>query len=183
MTVLPVWQVKMHSLEVFSLCLSILCERSSSSWSKQIHSLKCTDDVQHHIIAIMTSIMTKKKCQRGWKLMIPHQSWQNLCPYRSGKHFNCCVLCWWKWQSIWTTISHGCSHDTLTTIIVLIMFFRKPLVSVHYKGQTLKRLLDQRWAGHLVTEDISTILTEEERFKDPQSHSLLCAKCSLFISS
>lgn len=51
---------------------------------------------------------------------------------------------------------------------MLFNFFRKPTVSVHYKGDSLKRLLDQRWSGHLATvsvilknmEDISAVLSE-----------------------
>ncbi|CAM4659993.1 unnamed protein product [Leuciscus chuanchicus] len=53
---------------------------------------------------------------------------------------------------------------------LLYKFFRKPTISIHYKGQTLKRLLDQRWTGHLATvsiiidnfDDILTVLTEVE---------------------
>ncbi|CAL8278242.1 unnamed protein product [Arctogadus glacialis] len=49
-------------------------------------------------------------------------------------------------------------------------FIRKPTVAVLYKGETLKRLLDQRWTGHLATVkvvvksfyDIFTLLTEVE---------------------
>ncbi len=48
------------------------------------------------------------------------------------------------------------------------MFLRKSTISSHYKGGNLKRLLDQRWTGHLATvsvilknlEDISVVLSE-----------------------
>ena len=51
---------------------------------------------------------------------------------------------------------------------MLYNFFRKPTVAVYYKGNTLKRLLDQRWTGHLATvsvilknmEDITAVLSE-----------------------
>ena len=33
----------------------------------------------------------------------------------------------------------------------LYKFFRKPTVALHYNGEKLKRLLEQRWAGHLAT--------------------------------
>ncbi|KAK0144461.1 Zinc finger MYM-type protein 1 [Merluccius polli] len=47
-------------------------------------------------------------------------------------------------------------------------FFGKPTVAVHYKGDTLKRLLEQRWTGHLATvtvvlksfDDIFSLLSE-----------------------
>ncbi|CAL8349499.1 unnamed protein product [Boreogadus saida] len=53
---------------------------------------------------------------------------------------------------------------------MLYNFIRKPTLAVLYKGETLKRLLDQRWTGHLATvkvvvksfHDISTLLTEVE---------------------
>ncbi|KAJ4937910.1 hypothetical protein JOQ06_002539 [Pogonophryne albipinna] len=45
---------------------------------------------------------------------------------------------------------------------------KKPTVAVHYKGVHLKRLLEQRWTGHLATvsviiksfNDITSLLTE-----------------------
>ncbi|CAM4556543.1 unnamed protein product [Leuciscus chuanchicus] len=43
---------------------------------------------------------------------------------------------------------------------MLYNFLRKPTVSTHYKGDTLKRLLDQRWTGHLAT--VSVILKNLE---------------------
>lgn len=53
---------------------------------------------------------------------------------------------------------------------MLYNFIRKPTVAMLYKGETLKRLLDQRWTGHLATvkvvvksfHDIFTLLTEVE---------------------
>lgn len=38
----------------------------------------------------------------------------------------------------------------------LYKFCKKPTVAVHYKGVHLKRLLEQRWTGHLAT--VSVIL-------------------------
>ena len=32
----------------------------------------------------------------------------------------------------------------------LYIFFRKPTVALHYNGEKLKRLLEQKWTGHLV---------------------------------
>lgn len=57
---------------------------------------------------------------------------------------------------------------------MLYNFIRKPTVAILYKGDTLKRLLDQRWTGHLATvkvvvksfHDISTLLTEVENTRD-----------------
>lgn len=53
---------------------------------------------------------------------------------------------------------------------MLYNFIRKPTVTILYKGDTLKRLLDQRWTGHLAMvkvvvksfHNISTLLTEVE---------------------
>lgn len=50
----------------------------------------------------------------------------------------------------------------------LYKFIKKPTVAVHYKGDTLKRLLEQRWTGHLATvtvvlksfDDIFSLLSE-----------------------
>jgi len=42
----------------------------------------------------------------------------------------------------------------------LYNFFRKPTVSLHYNGEKLKRLLEQRWTGHLAT--VTTILRSFE---------------------
>ncbi|KAG9282357.1 zinc finger MYM-type protein 1-like [Astyanax mexicanus] len=49
-------------------------------------------------------------------------------------------------------------------------FFRKPSVAAQYKGERLKRLLDQRWTGHFATvsaiiasyQDITSFLSEIE---------------------
>ena len=32
-----------------------------------------------------------------------------------------------------------------------LRFFRKPAVALHYNGEKLKRLLEQRWTGYLAT--------------------------------
>uniref|UniRef100_A0A8C9YYB0 TTF-type domain-containing protein n=1 Tax=Sander lucioperca TaxID=283035 RepID=A0A8C9YYB0_SANLU len=58
--------------------------------------------------------------------------------------------------------------DFFTMCNMLYKFCRKPTVSLLYKGQTLKRLLDQRWTGHLGTvsvilrsfDDLATLLRE-----------------------
>ena len=58
--------------------------------------------------------------------------------------------------------------DFFSVCNLLYKFIRRPTVAVHYKGETLKRLLDQRWTGHLATvqviskahENISQLLTE-----------------------
>ena len=42
----------------------------------------------------------------------------------------------------------------------LYNFFCKPTVSLHYNGEKLKRLLEQRWTGHLAT--VTTILRSFE---------------------
>nr|XP_014352815.1 PREDICTED: zinc finger MYM-type protein 6-like [Latimeria chalumnae] len=52
----------------------------------------------------------------------------------------------------------------------LYKFIRKPTVAVHYKGEKLKRLLEQRWTGHYGTvsviiksfDSIFELLTEVE---------------------
>ncbi|KAG9276841.1 hypothetical protein AMEX_G9201 [Astyanax mexicanus] len=51
---------------------------------------------------------------------------------------------------------------------MLYKFCRKPTVAILYKGETLKRLLDQRWSGHFATvsvilksfDDLSILLRE-----------------------
>ncbi|CAL8382717.1 unnamed protein product [Gadus morhua 'NCC'] len=67
---------------------------------------------------------------------------------------------------------------------MLYNFIRKPTVAVLYKGETLKRLLDQRWTGHLATvkvvvksfHDISTLLTEVENTRGLGASRLLRAE-------
>lgn len=52
----------------------------------------------------------------------------------------------------------------------LYKFCRKPTVAMHYKGVHLKRLLEQRWTGHLATvsvipksfNDIKLIMTDAD---------------------
>ena len=56
----------------------------------------------------------------------------------------------------------------------LYTFFRKPTVAMHYTGRHLKRLLEQRWTGHLATvsiilksfDDIKSILTDADTVLD-----------------
>ena len=63
------------------------------------------------------------------------------------------------WQAFW---------DFFTMCNMLYKFCRKLTVSLLYKGQTLKRLLDQRWTGHLGMvcvilrsfDDLATLLRE-----------------------
>lgn len=58
--------------------------------------------------------------------------------------------------------------DFLEVCCCLYKFFRKPTVAAQYKGERLKRLLDQRWTGHLATvsviigsfKDITSLLSE-----------------------
>ena len=58
--------------------------------------------------------------------------------------------------------------DFFSVCNLLYKFIRRPTVACHYIGETLKRLLDQRWTGHLATvqviskahENISQLLTE-----------------------
>ncbi|XP_013771797.1 uncharacterized protein LOC106456965 [Limulus polyphemus] len=44
----------------------------------------------------------------------------------------------------------------LGTCNILYNFIRKPTVSVHYTGQALKQLLEQRWTGHLAAVKVIT---------------------------
>ncbi|KAJ0066809.1 hypothetical protein NL108_002860, partial [Boleophthalmus pectinirostris] len=56
----------------------------------------------------------------------------------------------------------------------LYKFCRKPTVALHYKGAHLKRLLEQRWTGHLATvsvilksfDDIKSVLTDADTVLD-----------------
>ena len=56
----------------------------------------------------------------------------------------------------------------------IFKFCRKPTVAMHYKGAHLKRLLEQRWTGHLATvsvilksfDDIKSILTDADTVLD-----------------
>lgn len=58
--------------------------------------------------------------------------------------------------------------DFFDVCCTLYRFFRKPTVSAQYKGERLKRLLEQRWTGHLSTvsaiiksyEEIISLLSE-----------------------
>ena len=66
--------------------------------------------------------------------------------------------------------SEAAVQDFFGVCNMLYNFIRKPTVAMLYKGETLKRLLDQRWTGHLATvkvvvksfRDIFTLLTEVE---------------------
>ena len=42
-------------------------------------------------------------------------------------------------------------HDFLHVYGNLDNIFRKPRAALHYNGKKLKRLLEQRWSGHLAT--------------------------------
>ncbi|XP_041860486.1 uncharacterized protein LOC121652026 [Melanotaenia boesemani] len=61
--------------------------------------------------------------------------------------------------------------DFFSVCNMLYKFCRRPTVTILYKGETLKRLLDQRWSGHFATDlvvsvilksfdDLSTLLQE-----------------------
>ncbi|KAL7381763.1 hypothetical protein ABVT39_010907 [Epinephelus coioides] len=82
---------------------------------------------------------------------------------------------------------------------MLYNFIRKPTVAILYKGETLKRLLDQRWTGHLATvkvvvksfHNIATLLIEMENTRGLgaevriEATGLLCAvtqRSFLFIA-
>ncbi|KAL2089232.1 hypothetical protein ACEWY4_016131 [Coilia grayii] len=66
--------------------------------------------------------------------------------------------------------SEAAVEDFFKLCNMLYNFIRKPTVAVMYKGESLKRLLDQRWTGHLATvkvlvnsfDDILSLLTEVE---------------------
>ncbi|XP_070400266.1 zinc finger MYM-type protein 1-like [Nothobranchius furzeri] len=45
-------------------------------------------------------------------------------------------------------------EDLVSVCNALYKFTRKPTVAARYKGNTLKRLLEQRWAGHLATVEV-----------------------------
>ncbi|XP_056298622.1 uncharacterized protein LOC130211699 isoform X2 [Pseudoliparis swirei] len=58
--------------------------------------------------------------------------------------------------------------DFFSVCNMLYKFCRRPTVAILYKGETLKRLLDQRWSGHFATvsvilksfDDLSTLFQE-----------------------
>ncbi|KAI2645227.1 Zinc finger MYM-type protein 1 [Labeo rohita] len=58
--------------------------------------------------------------------------------------------------------------DFFNVCNALYKYCKKPTIAVHYKGERLKRLLEQRWTGHLATvsvilnnfEEITSLLTE-----------------------
>ena len=45
-------------------------------------------------------------------------------------------------------------EDSLNICNLFYKFFRNPTVYLYYQGKTLKRLLNQRWTGHLRTVTI-----------------------------
>uniref|UniRef100_A0A1A8I409 HAT C-terminal dimerisation domain-containing protein n=1 Tax=Nothobranchius kuhntae TaxID=321403 RepID=A0A1A8I409_NOTKU len=45
-------------------------------------------------------------------------------------------------------------EDLFSVCNALYKFTRKPTVAARYKGNTLKRLLEQRWTGHLATVEV-----------------------------
>ncbi|KAJ4935439.1 hypothetical protein JOQ06_016972 [Pogonophryne albipinna] len=48
-------------------------------------------------------------------------------------------------------------QEVLDVCNSLYKFFRKPTVAAVYTGEKLKRLLDQRWTGHLVTVNMKSL--------------------------
>ncbi|KAL1272019.1 hypothetical protein QQF64_031035 [Cirrhinus molitorella] len=58
--------------------------------------------------------------------------------------------------------------DFFNVCNALYKYCKKPTITVHYKGERLKRLLEQRWTGHLATvsvllnnyKEITSLLTE-----------------------
>ncbi len=58
--------------------------------------------------------------------------------------------------------------DFFNVCNALYKYCKKPTIAVHYKGERLKRLLEQRWTGHLATvtvilnniKEITSLLTE-----------------------
>ncbi|KAK0138889.1 hypothetical protein N1851_024562 [Merluccius polli] len=70
-------------------------------------------------------------------------------------------------------VVHAMSAET-AILDSLYKFCRKPTVAMHYKGVHLKRLLEQRWTGHLATvsvilksfDDIKSILTDADTVLD-----------------
>ncbi|KAL0146682.1 hypothetical protein M9458_058022 [Cirrhinus mrigala] len=56
--------------------------------------------------------------------------------------------------------SESAVEDFLDVCNALYKFLRKPTVAAQYKGQKLKRLLDQRWTGHLDT--VSVVLKSHD---------------------
>ncbi len=66
--------------------------------------------------------------------------------------------------------SEAAVQDFFGVCNMLYNFIRKPTIAMLYKGETLKRLLDQRWTGHLAMvkvvvksfHDIFKLLTEVE---------------------
>ncbi|KAL0151861.1 hypothetical protein M9458_052862, partial [Cirrhinus mrigala] len=56
--------------------------------------------------------------------------------------------------------SESAVEDFFDVCNALYKFLRKPTVAAQYKGQKLKRLLDQRWTGHLDT--VSVVLKSHD---------------------
>ncbi|KAI7789318.1 putative homeobox-containing protein 1 [Triplophysa rosa] len=67
-----------------------------------------------------------------------------------------------------TMSSEGAVKDFFNVCNSLYKYCKKPTIAVHYKGERLKRLLEQRWTGHLATvlvilknfKEITSLLTE-----------------------
>ena len=49
------------------------------------------------------------------------------------------------------TMSVEQANNNYLHVCGCLHFFRKPIVALHYNGEKLKRLLEQRWTGHLAT--------------------------------
>ena len=60
------------------------------------------------------------------------------------------------------------SNDFLHVCVSLYNFFRKSTVALHYDGEKLKRLLEQRWTGHLVTETAVLNSFQDINFASPR---------------
>lgn len=100
--------------------------------------------------------------------MTEHRS----CPVSMGASRGYCRRCSPERYpvSIVSSSSPSCDkyNDFFGVCGSLYKFYKKPTVAIHYKGDTLKRLLDQRWTGHLATvtavlksfDDIFFLLSE-----------------------
>ncbi|KAL1268635.1 hypothetical protein QQF64_033998 [Cirrhinus molitorella] len=64
--------------------------------------------------------------------------------------------------------------DFFNVCNALYKYCKKPTIAAHYKGERLKRLLEQRWTGHLATvsvllnnyKEITSLLTEIDSVRD-----------------
>lgn len=73
------------------------------------------------------------------------------------------------WDMIHAMSVEGAVEDFFSVCNMLFKFLRKLTIAAKYKGETLKRLLEQQWTGHLATvkcilkslNDISAALTQD----------------------